>query len=63
MTIEYNGTVSAEAPTEQRSVALPPTSGHLMINYDLLRAYCCVLLFPYIDYSLILKPIKMKYTY
>ena len=33
--IEYNGTVSgAEAPTEQRSVALPPTSGHIMINYD-----------------------------
>ena len=33
--IEYNGTVSgAEAPTEQRSVALPPTSGHIMINDD-----------------------------
>ena len=33
--IEYNGKVSgAEAPTEQRPVALPPTSGHIMINYD-----------------------------
>ena len=29
--IEYNGTVSgAEVPTEQRSVALPPTSGHMI---------------------------------
>ena len=29
--IEYNGTVSgAEVPIEQRSVALPPTSGHMI---------------------------------
>ena len=29
--IEYNGTVpGAEVPTEQRSVALPPTSGHMI---------------------------------